>query len=183
MKGRSPLCVLLVLIGLGSWKSLEKPESLGQPSLKAELTAHTHSPFLYSLSSSISLLSPMSNYLILPPSPFFYLLPFCSTIPFSFVFTFSPPWAPCPSRQAPTLFHFLAPRHELQGIQTHPHHAHISCPLAGCGTPVAGPWCWESDESSGKMNISFSPGTGRRYSSNLALLLEGTIHCVLGSRS
>ena len=136
-----------------SWKSLDKPESLGQPSLKAELTAHTHSPFLSSLPSSISLLSPMSNYLILPPSPFFYLLPFCSTI------RFSPPWARCPSPRSPTLFHFLAPRHELQGVQTHPHHAHSSCPLAGCGTPVAGPWCWESDESSGKMNISFSPGT------------------------
>lgn len=50
-----------------SWCSLAlghgsswKPESLGRPSLKAELTAHTHSPFPSSLFSSISLLSPMS---------------------------------------------------------------------------------------------------------------------------
>lgn len=141
-----------------SWRS----QCLGQPSLKAELTAHTHSPFPSSLSSSISLLSPMSNYLILLPSSFFYLLPFCPTISFSFVFTFSPHWAPCLSSRSPTLFHFLAPCHEPQRVQTHPPpHAHSSCPLAGCGTPVAGPWCWESDESSGKMNIRFSPETGR----------------------
>lgn len=95
---RGPLCVLPILIGFGSWKSLKRPGSLIQTSLEVELPAPTHSPSLSSLSSSISLLCSTSNYLILPPSPlfFFYLLPFCSTIPFS-VFPFSPPSAPSPS--------------------------------------------------------------------------------------
>lgn len=119
-------------------------------------------PLPFSIFSFFLHFSPVSHvYLILPPSPFFYLLPFCSTIPFSFVFTFSPPWASFSSPCPPTLFHLLAPCHELQGVQTHPPQAHSSCLLAGCGTSVAGPWCWESDESSGKMNIRFSPGTGR----------------------
>lgn len=86
-----------------------------------------HPSFLPSLPSSISplrlpLLTP--SFSVLPPSSFFYLLPFRpQPLP-------SPLSSLCHSFSS-TVFHFSAPSPELQEVPTRPHPLHGKCPLAG----------------------------------------------------